>query len=163
MGMSYGHYLGPYLYCTTDQIVPIKTILGCSSDVCDLIKGRREFKRREKFCPECGSPAAELQVPSVVRDAVYGWALTEATAERICQYNGNNAEPGIHLMIPNQDWPRPFSQDDEVGEVLRVQPELIAKETTWFVVEFEAEIAKAREIYGADRVDVRWGLLGQYG
>jgi hypothetical protein len=154
-------YVGPYIRCTVDQVTPPKEIRSCSSEICHLLLERKEFTEAQRFCTACGSPAATVTVLDDEQDSVSWWALNEGTNERLCMFNGDYNSPGVHISIPNQDWPRGFNSSLECRE-LSVQADMIRQETAWFETAFEKGIALARELYGADRVEIRWGVLGRY-
>lgn len=158
-------YVGPYIKCLVDRIVPNKEIWTCSSDICDLVQKRKELSKDHKFCSQCGSPAAMVTVQDSERDAISTWTINEETNERLSEYNGENAKKGIHLYVPNQDWPRPFivdGDDDSIGEVMVVEPDIIKTEKAWLTKEFAAEMKIVKKHYGAAKVQVLWGILAEY-
>lgn len=167
MSSSYRVYVGPYIKCNVGRTVPTKTIRTCSSDICDLVKKRKEFNEEQNFCHLCGSPAADLIVQGNERDKISPWDVSEKTDERLAQYNGEYASrnKGVHLYVPNRDWPRPFIVErdgDLVGEILPVTGDTIAEETKWLEDHFAADLKTVRSLYGKTQVKVLWGILGEY-
>lgn len=166
MGSTYNVYVGPYVKCRVDRITPKRKIRTCSSDICDLVRNRKEFTSEDQhFCNKCGSPAADLEIDDHERDAISSWLIGDETSERFCAFNREYAKPGIQLFIPNQDWPRPFcieKGDDLTGEILVARADLIEKEKVWLQTHFATDMETFRKIYGADRVEILWGVMGQY-
>ncbi len=113
------------------------------------------------YCSVRTKPVTK-RVKGRVQSEISSFTLNELTNERLSEYNGSDADDGVHLFIPNQDWPRSFDVDQQVGEVLRVSPSTRDDELRWFETNFQDAIAKAVELYGPDMVVVRWGVLGQY-
>lgn len=165
MGSNYYVYVGPYVKCSVDRIVPKRKIRTCSSDICDLVRSRREFGEHQRFCEKCGSPVTNIEIDDSERDAISSWLIGDETQERFCSFNREYATAGIQIFIPNQDYPRPFlieKGDDLTGEILLVSGGLIEKERAWLQRHFAADMEKFKTIYGADRIEILWGVMGQY-
>jgi len=155
-------YVGPYLYCTVDQVKTRIEITSCSSEICHLLKEREKFDEGQKYCTECGSAAAKVMVDGAEADSVGRWALNEATKERLCMFDdGEFNSPEVHIHIPNQDWSRQFDKSHPTHE-LRVRAVMIEQEMEWFRIVFKPGIDLAMVLYGADRTEIRWGVLGYY-
>lgn len=156
-----GIYVGPYIYCTVDRVTPTIEIRSCSSEICHLLKERKQFLQNQNFCTACGSLVANVMVTGQEQDSVSWFALNEATRERLCQFNADYNPPGAHIHIPNTDLIRRFSSSVDSRE-LRVRAVMIEQEMEWLRIAFKKEIDLALELYGEDRVELRWGILGRY-
>jgi hypothetical protein len=163
--MNHSTYVGPYLHCSVRTSPLTKTVKVCPHFKCRFHDPKTPMADQNLFCPQCGRKAEEttVKVEGQLRDDIDSYQLSEDTDERLAQYNGNYPEDGLHLFIPNLEWPREFSIERSCGEVLRVRAVLLEQEMSWFENAFKDGIAKAAEIYGADKISVRWGVLGQYG
>lgn len=179
MGMSHRVYVGPYIRCTTPRKPQRITFWGCLSDVCDLIHKKEKLAPHVKFCPHCGGPCGDTEIDGPEVDAIRADKLYYLSDERWAMFNAEYAKPGLHLYVPNQDWPREFTPDNtETGELLaNASPELISQEIDWMNTEYEEDLKKARKLYEGDpeaeqkegveppprgTVEVCWGILGEY-
>lgn len=167
MGAEYRMFIGPYIRCSTRTSPRLKTIKTCTKDTCRFNSADNPMAYENNFCPQCGSPAVsqEIQVEGRVKEDVCpSWVYTEMD-ESICGFNQEYAEPGVHIFVPNRDGIREFTfsrSDDKVGEILRVRAVTLEQEMIWLETRFKAELERAREIYGDDKVEVRWGILGEW-
>lgn len=169
MGMNHRVYVGPYLRCTTKKKPQKITFWGCASDMCDLIHKKERLAPHIKFCPHCGGPCGDTEVDGPETDVVRADKLTYITDDRLAMYNSEYAKDGLHLFVPNQDWPRDFTPDTTAtGEILaNPDQDFVRHEITWLKVEFEKEIEAATKLYteteGAEgTVEVCWGILGEF-
>lgn len=168
MGMNHRVYIGPYLRCTTKRKAQKITFWGCASDVCDLIHKKERLAPHIKFCPHCGGPCDNTEIDGPEIDVVRADRLTYASDERWAMFNAENAKPGLHLFVPNQDWPREFIPDTETGEILgNPDPDFVRHEIVWLETTYAEDIEKAKKIYGETegaegKVELCWGVLGEY-
>ncbi|MGD9726502.1 MAG: hypothetical protein AB7V39_08900 [Nitrospiraceae bacterium] len=162
--MSRRLYVGPYIRCRTERKPQKITFWGCLSDLCDLIHKKERLAHHIKFCPHCGSPCGDTEVDGPEIDAVRPDKLYYETDERWAMFNAEYASPAMHIFVPNQDWPRDFVPDSTaVGEVLAsAGPNLVTEEIEWLKSTFAEDLKAAHELYGDDKVEVCWGILGEY-
>ena len=162
MGSHFQIYAGPYLYCSTRTSPLTKEIKLCPHFQCRFHNEDNLMDSKNVFCPQCGrkAEAKTIEVPGLLRDDIDCCQLNEDTNEDLCQYNAQYADSGVQLFIPNVDHIRNFFCS-ETGE-FPVGAALIERETQWLEKRFDTGIARAREIYGNDKVEVRWGILGAY-
>lgn len=151
-------YLGPYLRCrrSLGQVSHKDTV--CSNSICARSKGSFGHAHVPSFCPDCGHKVVEktttttdlLSIADGVVESV-GCRLTDlgrdAGLPREFDYfipnkGGGEFEPKSPCMLA-------FDADMEKCK---------AKDLQWFYKSFAADLAKVREAYGVDNVEVLWGL-----
>jgi hypothetical protein len=166
---SYQTYVGPYLRCSVRTIPVTRTVKVCTKGGCRFGRAEAPMEGKPNFCPQCGSPSKdiEIEVEGRVRDALSTeWCYNICEGEeRVRPYNNGNSEPGVHLFVPNVDCLREFIFDRwsaKVGELQRVRAATLEQDMMWFESHFEREIIRAVEVYGEDKVEVRWGVLGEF-
>ena len=170
MSWDYTIYVGPFVECSTKTSPREKTINTCSDKKCRFHRERDSVGKDAEFCSKCGSAAEVItfEVEGEVCDDIGTWTVIEGTKERLTTGGTSNCgdEPGTHLFIPNQDWPRPFTycrDDPKTGMLLDDIPTKVVEETAWLMRSFAKEIAFCMETYGEKNVRVRWGVLGSAG
>ena len=181
MGMKHRVYVGPYIRCTTQRVPQKITFWGCASDLCDLVHTKERLAPHVKFCPHCGGPCGDTEVDGPLKDAVSSGKLYYMSKDRLAMFNAEYTREGVHLFVPNQDWPREFTPGSEdIGEILANAPfDLIKNEIEWISTAFAEEIKTAKELYEGEEssapldegtatselrgsVEVCWGVLAEY-
>ena len=160
MGMDQTIYIGPYLYCRNSQQDTTEPVITCNNEDCE----KRHYRHlMGKHCYECGTILAECSVPTKT-SPVSWYDFSTAVDETLSEGLGENIDPNAHSWIPNRydEWPEDRRHDyDRYTEHrgCRIEPKTIEQELTWFEKTFAKEIETAREMYGAENVNVEWGVL----
>jgi hypothetical protein len=146
----------------------MKDIKLCTKEGCRFSRDESPMPMSNNFCPQCGSEAEvyEVEVEGYVKSDISPWKLNEETGERLTEFNSEYSEDGVHLFVPNIDWLRPFicerGVENNVGEIMRVRAATLEQEMSWLESHFKEDISKALEIYGENKVEIRWGVLGEF-
>lgn len=167
MGANYRVYVGPYIRCSTRTKPYKKEIKVCSARGCRFARKDNPMADQNHFCPQCGAAAKVMKVTvkGTTISVIDSYEVLEATNERITEFNAEYQEDGIHLFVPNQSRPRRFVYergDAPCGQILQVQSSTLEEETGWLEAAFEDDIAKITEIYGDGKVEICWGVLGEW-
>jgi len=167
MGMSYRIYVGPYVRCSVRTTTKTKVVTVCSRKTCRFSRQSNPVAVKSNFCPQCGAKTLgkSVKVEGEVQDDISSWSVTEATNDRLCDYGAEYREEGVHLFVPNDKCLRPFHIDADharFGEVLRVRAATLQQELDWLNAAYEDDLIKVMKIYGEKKVEIRWGVLGEW-
>lgn len=167
MGSHYRVFVGPYVRCDVKTSPATREVNTCSDEDCRFRRQGGSIDKDASFCPKCGSPAelVTYEIEGRVRAEVSPGDVVEGGGGALTQFNAENAEDGVHLFVPNRHWPRKFVFEcggSDVGEIIADVVSLSVEETAWFKETFDGAIAFCRQTYGSDKVQVRWGVLGEW-
>jgi hypothetical protein len=160
MGVDYNVVLGPYIQCTNTPQETEREKRTCPNKKCKM-HGREFFDKDTKFCQECGKPIEKIKIKEM-GEKVEAWEIAEKL--KLSTISGEFKLPkNTDLFIGNKrDHLRKTLFDAHDEQLLEVSAEMIATELATFADDYSAAIAKLRELYGADNVTLKWGLI-QYG
>jgi hypothetical protein len=170
MGIDYTTYIGPHVRCKTTKVPSTKTIRTCSDAACanyGTDVPRWVSDHFNNFCGKCGSPIQNRDLPTEVDNVNPYEVRMDLLNESLCDVPGDSfhfwmRDNNVHIWIANVRVPdaREFSFDSEANiQYVPMNAELIAKETDQFSSFYEKELAILREEYGAENVEVQWGLI----
>ena len=160
-------YCGPYIECKVKKTMSTFSKRTCPKAECGQ-HGANMWHDTERFCKECGTAIAEVS-EEVEGDAVdFFDVMDEPGVDLESFYFGNEdrlSQKGIHVWIvsrisrlgkkPQRDL---YVYDDD-NSLDSITPQTIPSELEEFSRKARKELAWLRERYGADRVEVKWGIL----
>lgn len=156
-------YTGPHIVCKTHKVSVEKTIRTCSNSTCSQYE--LEIYGNVKFCDQCGSPVQNRLV-NYFEDNIDSFEVRMNLDEALSEVPGDDfsswmKKNDVHIWISNRHIPnvREFSFDDDGVRYVPITAELIADELEKFSVFFEKEIFILKEEYGAENVELKWGLI----
>jgi len=166
MGIDYTTYIGPQVRCKTKKVPSTKTIRTCSDATCKLYASE-VYEKQKKFCGQCGSPVEDRALPIEVDNVIAHDVRMNLLDEALYDVPGDSfhfwmRDNNTHIWLANRHVPgaRKFSFDPESDiQYVPMTAELIAKEIDQFSSFYEKEITILREEYGAENVEVQWGLI----
>jgi hypothetical protein len=161
MGISYKTYVGPYVHCAA-QVIDVTVVRrGCTNAACVGAYGGGPF------CSRCGSPIGDRPIATRAH-AVDAWEVSNTLNERLSTPGGDAyvewAELNeSHLWLPNV----PYGRNGHLEEyadfaLVPLTAGAIALDLTTFASAFADDLRTLREIYGADAVNVYWGVVQHY-
>ncbi len=153
-------YVGPYLRCKKKLVVQSVTERGCVRKGCGNYHTPRPTTLTS-FCSACGRSLSHFE-RTFETEAI---EPDELTNEALHALNSNHAVEGgrerdqYDYLAPNvnRQQPREFEQEDAGVYPLDLFAPGIERE--WFARAFAPEIALAREAYGAESVEIHWGVI----
>lgn len=157
--MSRSYYLGPYVETRSPMGPETVAMTSCTNTSCEV--NRKRMPRERGFCNRCGSPVDmiryERQAETVDADEVRS-LLGEALMDW-----GAGTE-GRRVWTPNltdRGEPRRFEvePEGETGAAPLDAEDLPDRERDWLRAAFAAELGVLTKAYGAENVQVRWGLV----
>lgn len=159
MVSSHRIYIGPYVYCASrvGEFDAFQT--GCPNGCAD---GRHGVVGQ--FCRTCGAKLASLpvKVSRKIVDADQVESEFQGTLRVFGRYTNDFKD--CDVFVPNMSWPGQPSRDiDEhfSGEV-QIKDSDLPTERVRFELAFQRQLAHLRFSYGANNVEVRWGVLGEW-
>lgn len=173
MGMKQYYYFGPYLACglknskKITRNVPVNA--ACFNPKCKSKHQNSSFK----FCPECGGEI-KAGYKEIIEDSIDMNIIESQIQEKLSNFLsvGNENECGyamdnkLHIWIVNETVPSLKSDILEYGDEYQYMPivnaGMIEKHKSDFLKQFEKEIAKIKEVYGEDQVNLEWGIFYYY-
>jgi len=166
MGIDYTTYIGPQVRCKTTKIPSTKTIRTCSDTACTLYSSE-VYDKQKKFCGQCGSSVEDRELPIEVENVNVHDVRMNLLDEALYDVPGDSfhfwmRDNNVHIWLANHHVPdaREFSFDSKEDiQYVPMTAELIAKEIEQFSSFYEKEIAILQEEYGAENVEVQWGLV----
>jgi hypothetical protein len=156
MSVDYTTYVGPYIQVHNPKRATTEEYHTCSNKSCRNHKA----KMCEKFCAECGSAIKLVSFPceASLDFDVYN-EFEDKLAEALTEYKPKDLED-FHFFIGNKKGSPGISFDPKTDCYVRELPQLnIEKETGVFSTMFKKEIARLKEFFGADAVQIKWGVL----
>lgn len=167
MGISATTHVGPFIRCKTVTVASTYKKRLCSNPDCKKSSpDNYEVSEQKKYCSTCGSMVASREFPTEKKNV---------TRNEICELIGDDTfwtggdslyfqcdKENITLYMPNRYIPNTrkftFYPRDEVL-YLPLTAENIQKETEEFTAFYQKEIDILREKYGAENVEVLWGVV----
>lgn len=166
MGIDYTTYIGPHVRCKTKKVPSTKRIRTCSDATCKSYASQ-VYDDKKKFCEQCGAPIEDRDLLIEVDNVLAGEVRMDLLGESLYDVPGDYfhfwmRDNNVHIWLANVRVPdtRKFSFDPEEDiQYVPMNAELIVKETDQFSSFFEKELTILREEYGAENVEVQWGLI----
>jgi hypothetical protein len=161
MGMSYTTYVGPFARCRYHMVDSSEKQWQCTKDG----KHGRWISREEKFCRVCGSPMADVAVPTKIASVDHWEVFSKAGLDEdpMAEMHGEGAELGAKLLEHwycanhNRKPPREFSIDGRDKCGLYAADIDMAAEMEWLKTAFGMEISALMAAY--DNVEITWGII----
>jgi len=154
MGTSYYVYIGPYLEVHNPPRPTRDEFQGCSNRKC------RSYHHRSsaKFCSDCGGVIGLVSKPTTEQ---IDFDCYEECDERLTeQFREERPEKkkDYSYFVPNQGKiGRNFSAYDT--ELAEINSTIISEELHHFKVKFEKDVNRLKEVFGADAVALKWGVM----
>lgn len=160
MSIDYEVYVGPYVECKTKTAKITVRNRGCTNPECV------NFERPtvHDFCPACGQQISmfEMEVegetpdvdPLMEDDQFCAFLLP------ICNEGADSIsrDRSVQIFTPNQVEAPGYLFDPKTDMDFReMEPETIQAEKTY--VEGMEQMARLRDFYGDENVEVKWGIL----
>ena len=151
-------YVGPFVRCRRKTEEVRESRKGCVKPACRRFRDWRAAVRWQMFCPDCGYQLGEWR-ELVTRDAVDVEELTGGALSEVRPMCSLPWQDEWAILLPNEDRdpPREFRVEGDV--LLDLIGVMECDEFLWLKQAFAAELVKLREAFGADGVDVRWGVV----
>lgn len=156
--MSYHVFVGPYLEVHNPVRPIIKQRPSCPNPKCNLHKKKAD----SKFCPQCGTKNEPTDYESTgktefnICDEFKTERLTELRFEgmpKACKdymYFHSNIDSGAGRTL----------SDD--SEFIPMDVRTPINETNVFETLFAEEIQRIKEVFGEDRVKIKWGVIAYW-
>lgn len=161
MGVDRKIYIGAYIDCRTTNVSTIQKITGCPNKSCSRFSKETSIK----FCNDCGSKITECSIsknkPKIctwevgekLKDVLFPanhWGAPDEVDGVIAHYWLSNRKTKAGLWI-NQSDPSFVTEMESVSEIEAHKQEMLTYH--------QSEYKILQEIYGAENVTVRWGII----
>jgi len=157
MGVDYNVYIGPYALCQNEKVNKEDEMHTCPKKSCSGHK--KHPPHGAKFCTQCG--AEFNKVPIVYKaDRIESWELMEELQSQVCVLTEGFKGLPKHcdVWIGNGGVGKHF---DPKYDTWGMELESVGEES---IQEFEEEcagaLARLREEYGEENVEIKWGTFG---
>lgn len=155
MSSHFSVYVGPYARCENTAKKVTRQVRTCPTVTCE--RHGMAHSHVIAFCATCGG---KLERMSIERD---GWLVSvgdvyEAFHDRMREIGSSDV---LNLWISNSSKDgHGETYDCEAGEL--ADGENIKTEVAAFKSAFASELGHLRALYGDDKVEVRWGVIGEW-
>lgn len=166
MSVDYTVYVGPWFLCRCGRVREAEAPTWCCVNAYCSAYG--EPARRDcASCSLCGRGLEERRDPDRGRDAVDPHNVPVDDGRLTAVWAGGDPDggalaPGVHAWLPNL-LRGPGGRQLRFG---RSRPaawiplgDLPTQESRWLQAEYRAELAALHDAYGAEHVEVGWGVL----
>lgn len=167
MSAQYYVYVGPYLRCSAMLPARTEEVILCGKNQKHHQGNDPNIKK--KFCPECGTPTEKKTVEHPAKKATIDEQNVEVILEEDTLHRFNaEYEKDVALFVPDDEGLRRFTFANtctnscgELADLYSNGGQTIKDEIEWFESTLNDEITAFKRVYGADSVQVRWGVLGE--
>lgn len=162
MSLDYSVYVGPYVECKIGMKKSLKKTRVCPNTKCLI----RNSNPNTKFCPDCGFGIVETTEEIEVEEVCL-WDIREALHDTLIFPFGDSARDVMikkrcHVYIPNVSYLEDRKHSFDPKYELRwssFKPEDIDEEINLFLVRFKNEMLVLNKNYGAENIEVKWGVV----
>lgn len=162
MGVDRKTYVGAYFEAETFIVESAEKFSTCSSKTCDAYKN----ETHTKFCGQCGSEVKARNRPKN-SPAVSHWDVSDRTKEAIfcvsCWGVPDKGKDGkvIHRYISNRNNVKAGCdiESDSAPCAIEINRDKRDEQMAALEDAHRADAALLRELYGADKVKTKWGIL----
>jgi hypothetical protein len=156
MGVDYTAYVGPYIQVHNPPRPSFEEYHTCTTANCS----NQNKPMSSKFCPVCGGAVTLQSRPcqSPVQLDVFS-EFNERLCEALSEYKPKDSKNEIFLIGNKQGIPGRSFDPIETCSAVDMTGFNITQETMLFRDMLTAELARLKEIFGEDAVQVKWGIL----
>lgn len=154
MGVSYYVKLGPYIEVKNPPKSSFTEYFGCPNKKC------RHYNKAFtcKFCTDCGTAIELVKVPDSKPTEFDTWKETnDRLSKAFSEYLPDGLKDILILMPNKKGLGHHFSAYDSA--LVPLNETIVLSETKRFESEYAKDIARVREVFGENAVQIKWGVI----
>jgi len=152
MSVSYNTYIGPYIEVHNPPRDIKHTYYSCVNNLCNNYKKPNS----DAFCSKCGGTICKFTIPI---KASIKFDIAEEFNDRLAEINLEYPSPELfHYYISNKNG---IGAGITIGydTVTPIYEKMIFNKTQEMEKKFANEITRLREVFGKDKVSIKWGVI----